>query len=707
MTKIISPDTLILLPGNFSVFLFSGLDVELPDQAMVEIGPHVSSWMNIGWEHSGRKHAISMIGTVPTASFKVMCADGRFVEVGPAHAMTPDIKKLAEVVRDLGGPLGDVFQLLRATIEELAHSEMTDVLMQFLDLTAEHSGFVEVAALPETGGLFLQGWSNPTIAQDYRLLTGTGEVSAACAGFARDDLIAPAAGFCLYARNHPGEFRKTKSVFLWRQDDLRRLDILPELSEPVRGEAANEHIRAMIPRLAAKAPVVSKFKRICRPRFRGVDTLSNYDGPVAVGLDMVLQAEGGLFVTGWILDPLAQIDLALVKSTADLYAPLRPNAHSLHRPDLLDAFAHAPRFAGLLDPSETRNGFMCFVPATNDQLSGAALYLELVLHDGQCLFQPITARQCRDVGAAHAVLNTVPRHDPAVKTILTRHVAPFLVGLCAKVAESQHQLIPVGEDIDEGEKPVAALMTMSRPEDLKPVFASLSNTPEAKDIHLVIIIDDTVDPQVVTDLDNQFRFYGLSGGVVSCPSKMSKAARLDLALGMTNAPHILLWGPQALPQTRGWLDLLRSEAAALPTPGLVSPMLSYEDGSIHFGGERMKGCPAQAISQLAGFNRINRDDVKNVEVSAGAGELALIDRDLLVAVGGIAGRLLGDKYTHHGLGARLRRNNAAAWCIPRVEFWMLPDQNTPDRIASSSFIDDVDAAIIAHLSPLQNAGATQ
>ncbi|WP_187428009.1 hypothetical protein ROLI_001170 [Roseobacter fucihabitans] len=706
MTQVITPETLILLPGDFCILVFKALDVDFPDQARVEIGAQTSSWMNIGWEHEGQRHAISMIGTVPSVPFEVMCADGQFAQIGPARSMTPDIKKLAEAVRFSGGPLGDVFQLLRATIDELANSEMTEVLMRFLDLTAEHSGFVEIAALPETGGLFLQGWSNPEIAQDYTLLTGTGEVSAACAGFAREDLIAPASGFCLYARNHPETFLKTKSVFLWRNNDLRRLDVLPELPEPMRAETANDHVRMMLPRLSAKPSVMAQFKRVCRPRFRGQDTLSAYDGPVAVGLDRVLQAEGGLFVTGWMLDPLAQIDLALIKSTSNLYAPIWPDAHSLHRPDLLEAFAQDPRFAGLLDPSETRNGFLCFVPAASAKVSNSEVYLELVLQDGQCLFLPITPRKCRDLGAAHAVLNAVPRHDPALNSILARHVAPFLVGLTAKASESRSQMIPMGEPYEPGQRDVAALMSMSKPEDLKPVFASLSNTAEAHQIELIVIIDDTLDPQVVSTLQDQFLFHGLTGGVVSCAKHMSQAARLDVAVGVTKAEHILLWGPQALPQTTGWLDLLRQEAACLPAPGLVSPLLSYEDGSIHFGGQRMAGRPAQAISQLAGFNRTNRDTLHKVEVSAGAHELALIDRDLLIEVGGIAGRLLGDKYTHHGLGARLRQHNAAAWCTPQVEFWMLPDQATPQQSGASSFIDNVDAAIISHLSVPQKAIVT-
>lgn len=708
MTKAITPETLILLPGGYSILIFSDLDAELPDQAMVEIGPQSCSWMNIGWQDGAQSHAISMISAVPSGHFDVMCPDGQLVQIGPARTLTPDIKRLAEVVRTCNGPLPDVFQLLQATIEDLADSEMTEVLMRFLDLAAEHNGFVEVAAIPETGGLFLQGWSDQEMGDAYTLLTETGEVPAVCAGFARGDLIAPASGFCLYAKQHPNAFRRTKSVYLWRENDLRRLDVLPEIADPFRDAEASEHVRTMLPRLTAQVPVLAQFKRVCRPLFTGEDTLSKFEGPVAVGLDMVLRAEGGLFVTGWILDPLAQVDLVLIKSTANLYAPIWSTAHSLQRPDLLEAFGQDPRFAGLLDPRETRNGFLCFVPAEAAQLDQSDVYLELVLHNGQCLFQPVSPRLCRDLGAAHAVLNTVPRQDPALNSILKQHVAPFLAGLSPKVSDDRYQMIPMGEDLVPQKRAVAALMTMSNPDDLKPVFASLSNTSEAQDLELIVIVEDSLDPRIVSNLEDQFSFYGLTGGAVSCAKHMSQAARLDVAVRATDAPHILLWCPQALPQTDGWLDVLRAEAATLPGPGLVSPLLSYEDGSIHFGGGRIEGRPAEAISQLAGFNRCTKNVHQIVEVSAGAPELALIDRDVLLAVGGLAGRLLGDKYTHHGLGARLRQINAAAWCTPQVEFWMLPYRPAAPEHANKAFLDSVDSALIAHLdhvSSLQKAGA--
>jgi hypothetical protein len=45
--------------------------------------------------------------------------------------------------------------------------------------------------------------------------------------------------------------------------------------------------------------------------------------------------------------------------------------------------------------------------------------------------------------------------------------------------------------------------------------------------------------------------------------------------------------PDALPTKPGWLARLVEGASGLPASGLVSPALTYEDGSIYFGGERL------------------------------------------------------------------------------------------------------------------------
>ncbi len=694
----ITPEALILLPGGRSMLVFAGLSAALPARAKVRIGVINSAWQALSWQHGGQGYAIGLTQAVPTGGFLLPVEGAAPVAIGAAHSLTPDIGSLAKVARVGRGPLPEIIQMLRAHMADVPEREVQELIVRFLDLAADPKGFVEVVAQPETGGLFVQGWSEQPLTDSFTLLTPGGAANVIAASFPRDDVLSPAAGFCLLVKGDAAQANTGQSLYLWRATDVWRLDVVPTLAPPMTDGAASDHIRSMLSRLEAPPLVLEQFKRMCRPRFTGEDTLSQFNGPIAVGLDRALRGAGGVFLTGWMLDPLAQVDMVLVKSSANLHASVMPNWHRLPRADLHDGFRQDLRFAGLLDPRETRNGFLCHIPAAEDQLAGAEIYLELVLHDGRCLFQPLVPALCRDTGAAHAVLNTIPRHDPALKDILARHVAPFLAGLAPKVARGQSAMIPMGQGHNGAPRPVAALMTVADPEHLKPVFAALCDTPEAKTLDLILVLEDSIAPQAVSDLGDQFAFYGLRGGVILCPAHMSQATRLDMAAAAATAPQILLWRPEALPQAPGWLAALRREAETLPAPGLVSPMLCYEDGAIHFGGSRVAGRPDEAISKLAGFNRRVARVPGMQEVSAGAAELALIDRDLLRKVGGFVGLLLGDGFTHHDLAARLRQAQSGAWCASNVEFWMLPSGPAAAPGSDEDFVNSVDAALIAHLS---------
>ena len=148
----------------------------------------------------------------------------------------------------------------------------------------------------------------------------------------------------------------------------------------------------------------------------------------------------------------------------------------------------------------------------------------------------------------------------------------------------------------------------------------------------------------------------------------------------TGGERILAWSPSTLPKGAGWLARFLDEAAGLRVPGLVSPALTYEDGSIYFGGAT--GQPGEWLER--GAPR---------EVTAGAAEIALIDRDALRRAGGFSGHLFGDAHAHADLAERLRRAGFATWCSGSVEFWMLDDP-AADPTPLDRMIRQVDDALL-------------
>ena len=196
--------------------------------------------------------------------------------------------------------------------------------------------------------------------------------------------------------------------------------------------------------------------------------------------------------------------------------------------------------------------------------------------------------------------------------------------------------------------------------ELQPILALLAGTPEADALELVLVTARATVADVLAKLGEAFDFYGLAGGLVVASGAEPLPAQLDLGVEATAGEHLLAWSPSALPKAPGWLARLLAEAATLPAPGLLSPALTYEDGSIYFGG---------ATGQPGGW--LPRGPAR--PVPAGAAEIALIGRGVLRDAGGFSGHLFSDAHAHADLAERLRRTGGAAWCSGGVEFWMLDD----------------------------------
>ena len=158
------------------------------------------------------------------------------------------------------------------------------------------------------------------------------------AHFERDDILPPGRGFCFFGK-------------VWRDDSLAAVDaVFFEQRRPAaparRGARRRSQLAGEARHGACRADAAAargagrrrstRFKRVCRPRFAGVDTLSGTPAPIAAAFDAVLQApDGALLAIGWLLDPLRRVERVLIKSTRQ---PLRPA-----RRRLVPAAAARPR----------------------------------------------------------------------------------------------------------------------------------------------------------------------------------------------------------------------------------------------------------------------------------------------------------------------------------------------------------------------------
>lgn len=687
----IAPD-LLLLPGEpCALYCFRGLEAALMARGTAD----GAQWQAVSWHGAGRLHALAILATTTVGELDVAALEGEeTLHLGRPGRVSTDAVALAHFLSETEAPLNEIMTLLDAGLGTGPGRPGANRFMDaLLRETSETDGFVEISVRPECGGLFLQGWSHTHLRGSINLMGEATGLKAIACGFARDDILPPASGLCLFISDWDGRINGNSTLFVETEGRPIRLEVLAAAGNSVEGVAATEHVRAILPKLQGESDTLAAFERICRPRFTGENTLADHPGATTAAVDRILNTpSGGLFVTGWLLDPLAQVERVILKSSGTLYAPLQDRWHRVERPDLNAAFEPDPRFSGLLDPRERLHGFVCAVQASPEDLEGSQVYLELVLADQSCLFLPCDLTPCAGHGAAHPVIASLASHDPALSSLISQHAAPFLETVPVRRRRpTQVAMQALGGGL--AGKRVCAVMPVSDVAHLQPVMSSLAGTPEAEALDIVLVLGRDGAVGLAEELDHAFRFYGLSGALMLVPDHETLAARLDAGAAATDADKILVWQPAVLPKAPGWLDHLATASKGCGDGAIVSPLLVYEDGSIYFGGSSAASGEGTACAFL-GFERRRIASGEPRSANAIPAEIALIDRTALLDAGGFAGRLWGDKYIGQDLSLRLAERGAHPWCVPQVEFWML-DATSAEQHDVQSMTDRIDEALIA------------
>lgn len=706
--RVLPASRAILLHGGRALLLIEDSDAPLPLTGHLLQDDRRSLWTAecwpVGQGEAARWHGVAVLDEVPGEGAEIVGAasGGRWRVEGPLRIdVAPE--PLAELVLRAGADCRGVFSFLtkhlmagrvRESAEARAYRSFT---RGFIDAAAERDGFVELVASPDTGGFFAQGWS-------MSLPTGAMIVADAAddltlrevevAHFERDDLLPPGKGFCFFGKAWREQApAAVDAVFFEAAGKLRRLDVV-EGTPQLGGEFATAHVARMLPRLIGSDVTLAAFRRVCRPRFAGTDTLSGTALPIAAALDTLVQApDGTMLAIGWMLDPLHQVERVLVKSTANHYGRLDSGWCALPRPDLIRGFGQDPRFADLLDPSEEMHGFVAHLPARREQVAGAEVYLELVLRDGGALFRPLNVTPFESTGLVPNILHVFSPTEPELPRIVADHLAPFLasVGAAARRPSRRNAARPIELGGSGAAREAVAVIPFRSTAQIQPLLALLAGMPEAAELDLALVAPRAVAAGMTERLGDAFDFFGLRGCLALAAESDSLSAQLDIGVAASSAPSVLCWLPSVLPMGGGWLQPLLDEAAALPRPGLLSPALIYEDGSIAFGGG-----PARAVAAcgLSGYDATWLRRGAPRPAATGAKPIALVDRAALADAGGFAGSLFSDALAHVDLADRLRRQGMETWCSGRVEFWCLEDEATEAASPADRIIRQIDAALL-------------
>lgn len=695
----------LVLPGGRSLLGLTSTE-DLPRAGHAHWSGGQAAWQAEVWAHHAGFAGLALVEAALCERATLRGADGQAARIETPRRIEIAPEALAEFVREAGLMPREVLAfLLRALLadtalppaEARAHRAFA---AGFLQAAALPDGFIEILATPETDGLFAQGWAMSLGTGRSRIAKLDGDLSfceAEIAAFARNDILPPGQGIALYCRDWRGQDHEAVQALIFdTEGEFRRLELVRGSVQHLSGSVASAHVARMLPRLSGPESSRRALRRICRPRYPGSDTLSATTLPIAAAFEAIYQApDGGLLAMGWLLDPLSRVERVILKSDANLYAPLQDRWHAMPRPDLHEGFARDPRFANLLDPRDTMHGFVAYAPASRAKVEGAEVYLELVLDDNSCLFRPIAITPLAGRERLPTLLAPISPEDPALGPLVERVLAPFLAGLPAtppRAIARRRATVPLGAEAPP--RDIAAIMPFRTLAQLQPVFALLSGTPEAAALDLTLVSTSRAAQGLAERLDEAFRFYGLSGRLLLVPESESLLARMESGIAVSRGSHLLLWEPSALPSSSNWLARLLREAQWAQPPGLVSPRLVYEDGSICFGGGEEHGSGAQTICPQLGYPAAWLAQGLPSRTGFGAAEIALVGRAALEAAGGLTGRLFGDRMAHRDLADRLHATGSGTWCSGSVTFWAL--QEPSDRNDSfTTLMAKVDGALIA------------
>jgi hypothetical protein len=563
-----------------------------------------------------------------------------------------------------------------------------------LNEISKPDGFAEIFGPAEDGGTVVEGWSfhlrpgiGALIVETDRPLKRTGAVGV----FDRADLLPNAMGVVAYFRGgapvDPKAIRRihyrTASGYFHLNVAEARAVLAPRDTVP--------HLRAILPRTSCDAQTMRAFKRTCRPRFEGHETISSFASPVRAVIDLAVTVpEAGTFVCGWVLDPSRRVERVVLRGTDGFYLRVDDIWGRLLRPDVTDSFRADPLLGPAIAqaPGDAhRHGFAVFAPRPNAAQAPAGLWLEIVLADETAAFLPFPALDGAQEGVAARLLTCLNPADAAVRSVVERHLAPASVAATRRSSGGGDagEVVPIGGKRRGEEAPRLSIVlpVVDGADDLDINLACLAGEPMAVAAELIVVAAGGVDSALADRLDHYARFYGFAGRLAMIERAVTRHQALAAGAGLAAGEALLFLAPDVLPRGQGWLGGLFHAFRANERTGLVSPTLLYEDDSIRFAG-----MPLDAVTdavraprgpgRYTGYPRHWLTQTETTEVLAGTSECCLLPRRLFERVGGFARDLFGGPQQDVALGLRLRAAGRRCVWAPLVSLYAV---DPPPRTA--------------------------
>lgn len=438
---------------------------------------------------------------------------------------------------------------------------------------------------------------------------------------------------------------------------------LPDLPGLARGR-----LRARLLALLAAEPVLLREVQLLAPA--RVAMLDDPALPVGGALELALpDGEGGLFLRGWLRDPLEMLAGLAVTGPDGAPRPLPPEAlFRTPRPDLATRLAAAPQGAG-----GARPGFVAYLPEAAP--SGAVQFgLALRLRSGRSLQLTAPPGALPPDRARDLVLGSV-LPEAANAALLDRCISPAAARLqrAAMAALGAPDRIDIGPANAASKRPAATVVVplWRNLSFLRAQLAAFARDPALRGCELIFVLDSPEDrAEAEARLADLAVLHGLRLILLVMPRNGGYAAACNAGAAAGTAPLVVLLNSDVVPDRAGWLEALRGRLARDAALAAVGPKLLYGDGAIQHAGLHFFLSEDGVWSSghpWKGYPRSHAPACRARRAPALTGAALCVRRAAFEAVGGLsADYILGD-YEDSDLCLALRARGGEIGYVPAAE----------------------------------------
>ena len=303
--------------------------------------------------------------------------------------------------------------------------------------------------------------------------------------------------------------------------------------------------------------------------------------PVGAALELALpDGGGGLFLRGWLRDPIGQVERAELLTNAGITPVRLAELHRVPRPDLAEAHARAPHRSAAI-------GAPGFVAHLDDPSHGHTLQpqLRLCLRSGAAILLTPPPRHLPPAAARDAVLSALPA-ALAGGAAFEQCIAPATRRLhrLAMADQGKPAVLRLGRAAPR-RPAVSVLIPVYRTLGFIPFqLAAFAQDPALREAEIILCLDS---PEQAPELEHLLRgltvLHDLGVTLVVMPRNLGFAAAINTAAREARAPALLLLNSDVVPAAPGWLAPMLA-ALRPPSIGAVGPKLLFEDNSVQHAG---------------------------------------------------------------------------------------------------------------------------